>query len=67
MDWNEMLPWGLTIAQTGFLCCGGLVLMGGWVMVKNMMGAAKSALLMGLAMLMGCLFLATLGFYLFNA
>jgi hypothetical protein len=67
MDVNELLPWGLTIAQTGLLCFGGMLLLGGWLFIKNLIGVAKSGFLMGLALLMACIFLAMIVFYLANS
>ncbi|MCB9437616.1 MAG: hypothetical protein H6673_11605 [Anaerolineales bacterium] len=64
---NEMFPWGLTGAQTSILCLGGFLILGGWVMLRNMASAAKSACMMVLALVMACVFLATVAFYLTNA
>lgn len=66
MDWNEILPWGLTLGQTGFLCIGGIIILMGLIFLRNLIGLAKSGFLVGLALLMACIFFATLGFYLLN-
>lgn len=66
-DLNEMLPWGLSVLQTGVLCLGGLLILGGLVVMRSMASAAKSGCMIVLALIMACVFLATIAFYLSNA
>ena len=61
-----MLPWGLTVAQTAVLIFGLLGILGAWIVLKNAFQIATTALLLIVALLMGCLFFALIGFYLFN-
>lgn len=50
---NEMQPWGLTIAQTVFLCGGGLLLLLGWLFLQLMFKIGKVAFQVGLFLLLG--------------
>ena len=52
MDMNQMLPWGLTIAQTAFLGCGGLLILGAWLIVTNIFQIGKNILMCGLVLIM---------------
>ncbi len=63
---NEMQSWGLTGAQTAVLFIGIFIILGAWVFLKNMVEIAKSAVLGILALLMACIFFATVVFYLVN-
>ncbi len=64
---KEMLPWGLTVAQTGVICGGGFMLFAGLMFVKTIAKMAQSTFLMGIALVMMCLFFGTVAFYLVNA
>lgn len=64
---QELLPWGLTVAQTAVLGFGLVAILGAWIILKNAVQIAGTALLLILALLMGCLFFVLAGFYVFNA
>lgn len=64
---NEMLPWGLTVAQTAVLGLGFFGILGVWFILKNAFKIAGTALLLIIAALMGCLFCGLLAFYVVNA
>jgi hypothetical protein len=64
---DEMLPWGLSVAQTSVLCLGFVGILAAWLVLKNIFKIAATAVLMILAVLFGCLFLVLVGFYIVNA
>ena len=64
---NEMLPWGLTGAQTGVICGGGFILFAALMFIKTIVKVAQSTFLMGIALVMMCVFFGTVAFYLVNA
>jgi len=64
---DEMLPWGLSVAQTSVLCFGVIGILGAWIVLKNIFKIATTALLMIIALLMAALFCALIGFYIFNS
>ena len=64
---NEMLPWGLTLGQSLFLAGGAFGVFFAFLVLKNAFKIAGTALLLIIAMLLGCLFCSLAGFYLVNA
>jgi hypothetical protein len=64
---DEMLPWGLNVAQTSILCFGVIGILGIWIVLKNIFKIATTALLMIVALLLAVLFCALVGFYLVNS
>jgi hypothetical protein len=53
---DEMLPWGLTLAQTGVLCGGLALVVVAWVVVVNAFQIAKTLALVLLAIGLGIVF-----------
>jgi hypothetical protein len=62
MDLNTALPWGLTVAQTAFLGCGGMLILGAWLILTNVLQVGKNILMCGLVLIMGLICCAATAF-----
>jgi len=59
MDLNEVMPWGLTLAQSLCLGVGGFMLIGAWVIVTSFLRLGKNIIMCGLVVIMGLMFCGT--------
>jgi hypothetical protein len=48
---NEMMPWGLTLAQTTLICGGGLLLIFGWYFFKLIFQIGQFVFTVGISLL----------------
>jgi hypothetical protein len=66
-DLNEVTMWGLTWLQTGVICGGGFMLFAVLMFLKTVAKMAQSTFLMGIALVMMCVFFGTVAFFFINA